>query len=140
MPQVTILAVTRLNFLGTGITPMLNIIPSILDNPYDRTLVNLVYCNHTENDIAFRDLLNTYAAQYPHRFLVTYVVSKPSTTCALESGHINQNICQKYLHSADNSPQVLICGPQLMALQTIKIMKRLGHSHCNIYAFGITDR
>eukprot|EP01114_Cavostelium_apophysatum_P000991 TRINITY_DN10858_c0_g1_i1.p1 TRINITY_DN10858_c0_g1~~TRINITY_DN10858_c0_g1_i1.p1 ORF type:complete len:475 (+),score=53.61 TRINITY_DN10858_c0_g1_i1:90-1514(+) len=125
---------------GTGITPMLSVITSILSNPFDRAAVNMVYCNNTENDIAFRALLDNFAFQYPERFHVVYVISKPTSTWTFETGRITSNICIEHLYPPDNSPQVLICGPQLMALRSTKIMRDLGHSRYNIHAFGITER
>jgi cytochrome-b5 reductase len=44
---------------GTGITPCYQIIKAVLNNPNDKTKVNLVYSNTTQEDILLKDeLLN----------------------------------------------------------------------------------
>ena len=39
---------------GSGITPMLQVIIAVLDNPDDNTELALLYANHTEGDILVR--------------------------------------------------------------------------------------
>ena len=43
---------------GTGITPMLQIAATILDDPSDTTEVSVLYANQTEDDILVREMLD----------------------------------------------------------------------------------
>ncbi|ORY85061.1 hypothetical protein BCR37DRAFT_386358 [Protomyces lactucae-debilis] len=49
---------------GTGITPCLQIIRAILENPDDKTKVSLIYANVNEQDIILRDELDELAQKY----------------------------------------------------------------------------
>ncbi|RYY79197.1 hypothetical protein EON63_17350 [archaeon] len=58
---------------GTGITPMLQLIRTILSNPQDQTQITLVYANNTEEDILMKDTLDALAKMHEN-FQVHYVV------------------------------------------------------------------
>ena len=58
---------------GTGITPMLQLLRAILDNPRDRTEVRLIYANKSEADIMLRAELDALAAKHP-QFKVVYTL------------------------------------------------------------------
>ena len=55
---------------GTGITPMLQIAATILDDPSDTTEVSVLYANQTEDDILVREMLDgrafTLASYHPY--------------------------------------------------------------------------
>jgi len=59
---------------GTGITPMYQIIRTVLAEPSDRTTLRLLYANRTEGDILLRKELDALAASHPDRFRVRYLV------------------------------------------------------------------
>ena len=44
---------------GSGITPMLQVIAAVLDDPDDDTELALLYANHTEGDILVRQGRNS---------------------------------------------------------------------------------
>lgn len=61
---------------GSGITPMLQVIRTVFNNPEDKTQISLIYGNATEKDILFRDELDEIQRKHPNQFKVTYVVEK----------------------------------------------------------------
>jgi len=61
---------------GSGITPMLQLVRAILDNPRDRTEIRLIYANKTEADIVLKDELDALAATHP-QFKVVYTLDSP---------------------------------------------------------------
>ncbi len=61
---------------GTGITPMYQVINSILRDPSDRTQLSLVSANVGEDDILLRKELDTLAATHDN-FRVYYVLNEP---------------------------------------------------------------
>ena len=67
---------------GTGITPMLQIAASILDDPSDTTQVSLLYANQTEDDILVREMLDGCAATLPSYRPPPYSVREMLDGCA----------------------------------------------------------
>jgi len=53
---------------GTGITPMLQVLASMLKDSSDPTEISLLYANQTQDDILVHDMLESLAARYPTRF------------------------------------------------------------------------
>ena len=64
---------------GTGIAPLFQLARGILANPDDQTEMALVFCNRRASDVLFRQQMDRWAAEYPHRFRVQYVLSQPKT-------------------------------------------------------------
>ena len=65
---------------GTGITPMWQVIQTILADPHDTTRISLVYASKSTDDILLKDELDRAAAEHPDRFRACYVVSQPSNS------------------------------------------------------------
>jgi len=57
---VSDLKVTNLSMIagGTGVTPCYQIIKAVLNNPKDKTKINLVYSNTTHEDILLKKELD----------------------------------------------------------------------------------
>ncbi|CAN1780568.1 NADH--cytochrome b5 reductase 1 [Linum perenne] len=64
---------------GSGITPMFQVTRAILENPKDKTNLSLIYANTTFQDILLKEELDGFAAKFPSRFKVYYVLSQPPT-------------------------------------------------------------
>merc|ERR1719171_3117709 len=77
---------------GTGITPMLQIAATILDDPTDTTEVSLLYANQTEGDILVREMLDGFAAKHPGRFKVWYTLDRPPKGWAFSTGFISEDM------------------------------------------------
>lgn len=60
---------------GTGITPMYQLLQTMLTNPRDRTEIRLVYASRSPSDIILKTELDALAAVYPN-FKVTYIVDE----------------------------------------------------------------
>nr|CAD1826207.1 unnamed protein product [Ananas comosus var. bracteatus] len=104
---------------GTGITPVYQVIQAVLrDQPDDRTEMHLVYTNRSEDDILLRDELDRWAAAYPDRLRVWYVVdrlSRPDKEWRYSVGFVTEAILQEHVPAggADDT-LALACGPQPM--------------------------
>jgi len=57
---------------GTGITPMLQIVKAVLDNPRDKSELWLLFANREVDDILVRDYLEEYFKRYPGRLHLWY--------------------------------------------------------------------
>src|SRR5438309_2319670 len=61
---------------GTGITPMLQIIKYVLNNPNDQTQLSLLFANVEERDILLREQLDSLSSRFPSRFKIFYILDK----------------------------------------------------------------
>ncbi|EGS21309.1 uncharacterized protein CTHT_0031630 [Thermochaetoides thermophila DSM 1495] len=62
--------------IGTGVTPMFQMIRSICEDESDPTRLNLLYANNTKADILLREELDGYMKQCPNKFRVHYILMK----------------------------------------------------------------
>lgn len=99
---------------GTGITPMYQLIRAICDDKADSTRIDLLYANNTEEDILLRVELDNFAARFPDKFRVQYVLSKPAENWVGHRGFVTQDLMKRYLPASDESNRALLCGPPPM--------------------------
>jgi len=103
---------------GAGITPFLQLIRTVFNNSADKTKVNLVYANSTEQDILLKSEFDELQRKYPDRFRASYVVAHPAPGTGAEHshGHITKAILQQALPDQARWPtsKVLVCGPPPM--------------------------
>jgi cytochrome-b5 reductase len=134
---------------GTGITPMLQLIRKILDNPADKTKINLIFANNSTKDILLKDELDKLAKEHSDRFKVKYVIAKSESGWKGDVGFITKDLIKKTLHGSQHKDSmVFICGPDPM-LNVISggknpdksqgevggILKELGYTTENVYKF-----
>jgi cytochrome-b5 reductase len=98
---------------GTGITPCLQVIKKILDNPNDKTQVTLLFANSKEEDILLKHELEFLQTRHQN-FRVHHVISKPSASWRGLTGRIDQNMVRDYLPGPSNDSLIYVCGPQGM--------------------------
>ncbi|GLC37614.1 hypothetical protein PLESTF_001642100 [Pleodorina starrii] len=136
---------------GTGITPMLQVIDAILENPNDKTQVSLVYANVTESDIILKDKIDALVAAHPDRLKVYYVVDKPSWGGVFWRGgvgYITRDLLKQKMPQPSRDSLVMVCGPPGMmeAVSGNKapdysqgevkgLLKELGFDSSNVYKF-----
>ena len=136
---------------GTGITPMLQVIKKVLDNPLDKTKVSLLFANVSENDILLKDEFDRMSAANPDRFEVHYTIDKPSTVHVQwkdDVGIINESMIKRYMPQPGKDSLILVCGPpkmmQLVSGEKNKdftqgevsgILKNLGYSSENVFKY-----
>jgi len=61
---------------GTGITPMLQIVRAITENPEDKTEIDLIFANVNKEDILLKEDLDELAEKHSN-FRVHYVLNNP---------------------------------------------------------------
>lgn len=99
---------------GTGITPCLQVILEILNNPEDKTKVTLIYGNKSEEDILLRDRLDKLMIDH-RQFSVVYTLDNaPKSYWAGEVGFVDAAKVRKYLPNPRGNSMVLVCGPPPM--------------------------
>ncbi|KAF9936902.1 NADH-cytochrome b5 reductase [Modicella reniformis] len=100
---------------GSGITPMIQIVSSLLKNKTDKTKIHLIYANVSPQDIILKDELDAYAKAHPDRFKVTYVVDKPTEGWNGPTGYVTAELIKKSIPDiGKGNSKVFVCGPPPM--------------------------
>jgi cytochrome-b5 reductase len=124
---------------GTGITPMLQVLHAIFENPNDQTKCKLLYANQTEDDILVRPELEALVTKYPNRFQLYYTLDHPPKGWTQGSGFITAEMIRDHLYSNPKlgaQIQVFMCGPPMMVKKAcLPNLEELGFSERDWYVF-----
>jgi cytochrome-b5 reductase len=102
---------------GTGITPCMQLIRLVLDNPDDSTKLTLVYANTEERDILQRDTLEAWAADSADQLTLVLVLSSPPDGWSGLSGRIDRpklEAVEDVAAGPSDDVLVCVCGPPAM--------------------------
>lgn len=110
---------------GTGITPMLQIIRAITENPEDKTQIDLIFANVNREDILLKDELDELAANNDN-FRVHYVLNNPSEGWKGGVGFVTADIIKDCCPGPAKDVKILICGPPPMVSGMKKATTALG--------------
>ncbi|KAJ8899043.1 hypothetical protein K2173_008873 [Erythroxylum novogranatense] len=114
---------------GTGITPMFQVTRAILENPKDKTNIQLIYGNTTSDDILLKEELDNIARNFPSRFQVYYVLSKcPPEAWNGGVGYISKQTIQNHCPAPAPDIQILRCGPPGMNKAVAACLNALGYT------------
>ena len=136
---------------GSGITPIYQLIRTVLRNPDDKTKLTLVYANNTEQDILLKSEFDELQRKYPDRFNAVYAVSNPSGEGPFHTGYITKQILEGMVAGAKegDKAKVLVSGPPPMTAAVAGpkggfgwtqgsiggILKELGYSKDQVFKF-----
>ncbi|RCI04525.1 NADH-cytochrome b5 reductase [Rhizopus stolonifer] len=112
---------------GTGITPMLQIIQRVCNDPADKTKIVLIFANVTEDDILLKEELDTMAVNSPDCFQVHYVLERPPKGWQGEVGFVTKDIILKYCPKPAHDIKLLLCGPLPMIKAMTAATNELGY-------------
>ncbi|KAL7202905.1 hypothetical protein ACSBR1_034375 [Camellia fascicularis] len=112
---------------GTGITPMFQVARAILENPNDKTNINLIYANVTYEDILLKEELDNLACSFPNRFNVYYVLNQPSEGWDGGVGFVSKEMIQAHCPAPASDIQILRCGPPPMNKAMAAHLEALGY-------------
>jgi ring-1,2-phenylacetyl-CoA epoxidase subunit PaaE len=113
---------------GSGITPILSIIRSLLARESD-TKVTLIFGNRTSNSVMFAEEIEDLKNRYLGRLSVVHILSKESQDVDLLSGRITaDNIHQLSNGVIDfsNVTEAFLCGPEGMVIDVKSTLQQLG--------------
>ncbi|XP_075423517.1 NADH-cytochrome b5 reductase 2-like isoform X1 [Ascaphus truei] len=99
---------------GTGITPMLQLIHNITQDPSDDTKCYIIFANQTEEDILLRPELEQVAKNHPDQFKLWYTLDRPPKGWDYGSGFVTADMIKEHLPPPTNEAIVLMCGPPPM--------------------------
>ncbi|KAJ5172428.1 hypothetical protein N7492_005021 [Penicillium capsulatum] len=128
---------------GAGITPIYQLVRGILENPNDKTKINLVFGVNTEQDLLLRDELEEYRNRFPDRFNYLYTVSHPQEQGSpLRKGYVTEELLRNVVQDPGKDTHVFVCGPPGMEDSLVGsrcapggILGRLGFTKEQIYKF-----
>ena len=118
---------------GSGITPVMAIIQSVLQGEPESTFV-LVYGNKSPGDTIFHKFLHELQLQYVGRFFVQFVYSKAREEGSL-FGRIEKaavNFVIKNKHKEKEFSKFYLCGPEEMILTVNEVLKESNVPEKNI--------
>ena len=118
---------------GSGITPVMSILQSVLENEPNSTFV-LVYGNKTPNDTIFHNQLHELQLKYVGRFFVHYVYSQTKVEGEL-FGRIdkaNLNFVLNNKHKEKEFDKFYLCGPEEMINLVSNVLKEHNVAEKNI--------
>ncbi len=118
---------------GSGITPMLSIIKSILTQE-PLSIVSLIYCNRDIDSIIFKNELEKWETKYEGRLHVIHILDNAPMNWQGYSGLLNHEMLTKLFERIPdwgNDTTYLMCGPEgmmknvesLLAVRTIASSK-----------------
>ncbi|CAI7593986.1 unnamed protein product [Penicillium glandicola] len=126
---------------GAGITPIYQLARGILNNPADKTKINLVFGVNTEQDLLLREELESFKTRFPGRFDYIYTVSHPEgQNDGSRKGYITEELLRDVVR-ADGDAKVFVCGPPAMedslvgSRSQVGILGRLGFAKGQIVRF-----
>tara|TARA_B100000927_G_scaffold169632_1_gene136799 strand:- start:844 stop:1911 length:1068 start_codon:yes stop_codon:yes gene_type:complete len=113
---------------GSGITPILSILKSILRHE-PNSHVSLIYGNKGINSIIFKEEIEALKNTFINQMSVVHILSRENLGNALQQGRIDKNKCQMLLKTYFNGTiidDVFICGPEQMTLDIRDVMLEQG--------------
>jgi cytochrome-b5 reductase len=111
---------------GTGITPMISIIRTVLSRGYDVD-ISLIFANKSVEDIILKDEFDRYARECGN-FKRYYVVDKAPHGWEMGEGRINTDIMRTHLPPPSDDTIVFLCGPPMMEIEFRKKLAELGYA------------
>jgi ring-1,2-phenylacetyl-CoA epoxidase subunit PaaE len=102
---------------GSGITPMMSIIKSLLHQEPD-SICSLIYCNRDIDSIIFKNQLDKFQTSYEGRLHVIHVLDNAPMNWQGYSGLLNKEMLVKLFERIPNwgleKTTYLMCGPEGM--------------------------
>ena len=129
---------------GSGITPILSIARSVLDNETASRFA-LFYGNRKQNSTMFIEDLYALKNRYPDRLQLHFVFSREEQEFEINAGRIDaEKVADLYAHfcRGDHPDEAFICGPDSMITTVTAALTELGMRADSIHAerFGVPRR
>ncbi len=130
---------------GSGITPVISNIKSILNNE-PRSAVTLLFGNRQTNSIMFREELCFLKNRYMARFHWVNILSREDQGCDLLNGRLNNRKggqLNEKLIDLSSYDEYFVCGPESMMSEVSRGLRGVGVNessiHCELFAASAED-
>lgn len=125
---------------GSGITPILSILKSVLGRePHSRFV--LLYGNRTSRSILFRDALDALKDRYLDRFSVFHILSREAQDIPILNGRLDGERITRLLPAAapiETIDHAFLCGPGGMIEESERALIGLGLPETRIHVERFT--
>ncbi len=113
---------------GSGITPLMSIIPDVLENNENGVFV-LGYGNKTKASTMFSSTIDELKSKYTNRFFCYNIYSQENNSEG-DFGRIDSNFINYVLkqHPQISFQKVLLCGPENMIENSKEVLEKLNYS------------
>lgn len=113
---------------GSGITPIMSIIKSTLDQEPD-SIVSLIYANRNQDSIIFREAFDKMATDHQGRLHLIHVLDDAPMNWQGHSGLLNHDMLVKIFERIPNwgieNSTYLMCGPEGMMKNAQNLLSEL---------------
>lgn len=124
---------------GTGITPMLQIINEIIQDPADMTNMSLLFANKKVDDILVREELEASkkkAESMGKVFNLHYTLDEAPEDWKYSEGFVNQEMIKGNMPAPGENPVMMFCGPPLMfKFAVAPHLETLGYPEARTFKF-----
>ncbi len=114
---------------GSGITPLMGILKSVLVNEPD-SIVTLIYCSRNEEQIIFKNQLGLLEKANPDRLKVIHNLSQPSASWTGLKGRLSAGVLRELFAKAEYEDRYeevyFMCGPEEIMSMAKGILSDLG--------------
>jgi ring-1,2-phenylacetyl-CoA epoxidase subunit PaaE len=114
---------------GSGITPMLSLIKSILSIE-KASYCTLIYCNRDEHSIIFKDKLSAIQTENPDHFRIFHILEQPAGQLKSFTGLINQDNLNQIFSALPAVPSgdvtYMMCGPEGLMNKVTELLTARG--------------
>ena len=120
---------------GSGITPVLSMISSVLDTELESRFT-LVYGNKDAQSIMFLDELDALKNRYPDRFVLFHILSRESHALPLFEGRIDEVKIRSLLSTVVDGSTAsgwYLCGPSGMVAAARSVLTAGGVTEADIH-------
>jgi ring-1,2-phenylacetyl-CoA epoxidase subunit PaaE len=120
---------------GSGITPILSIIKTILQSEPESN-ITLLYGNKNRGSIIFKSELEALKNKYMERFSIYHILSREQTDADLMSGRIDITKCNYFLNKIVDPKSInaaFLCGPEEMILSAKESLIAFGVPESSIH-------
>ncbi len=121
---------------GSGITPMLSIIKSVISQE-PNSKMTLFYGNRDEKSIIFRQVLDKLASEHQDRLKIVHIIAEAGSDWNGYTGMMTQDVVMRLIRENTSlsfgNAEMFICGPSPMmaevkhALETMSVPKEKVH-------------
>ncbi|XP_041833178.1 NADH-cytochrome b5 reductase 3 [Melanotaenia boesemani] len=121
---------------GTGITPMLQLITAVTNDPRDQTVCHLLFANQTDKDILLREELEEIQVNHPDRFKLWFTVDRAPENWEFSEGFISEDMVREHLPIPSDDTLILMCGPPpMIQFACNPNLDKVGHSNSRRFIF-----
>lgn len=130
---------------GSGITPIMSLIPSILKQEPDAQLT-LLFGNKSRNSIMFKEKIEGLKNLYMNQLSVYHIFTREVADTLLFNGRITKEKLASFGHlllDYDTMDEVFICGPEEMILAARDYFHEntsIDHHHIHVELFSSPDQ